>query len=282
MGEGNVAARIIDAGAEISGGVIGAGVGSIMTGLHGLPEALMGGGLGPTIAATIREAARRMLSRREEVRIGGAIRYACEAITERIESGESIRCDGFFDSEDSERSSASEIFEGVVLAAQRSYEERKVPFTGYLMANIAFESKVDRTTANWLIKTIQELTWTQLVLLSAVAQRDALDLPEIQIGKSEPTWSSWGLHTELANLAYGERELILSEKRRKPGIRIPGAKDDLSITSNGFYLRDHVLTNGGQICFAMMSLDRIDRSELSNVIACLRPATESQQRTAGS
>lgn len=61
--------------------------------------------------------------------------------------------------------------EGVLLAAQRSYEERKVEFFGYLMANVCFENEVDAYLANWTIRTAQELTWAQLVMLAALGRK---------------------------------------------------------------------------------------------------------------
>ena len=73
---------------------------------------LAGGGVGPTFAAGLKEVARRVLSRREEVRIGGAARCAWELITERLDAGDTLRGDGFFGTANPGQSSASEIFEG--------------------------------------------------------------------------------------------------------------------------------------------------------------------------
>ena len=271
MAKEDAASRIIDAGAEISGGLVGAGIGLL---LAGPPGALAGGGVGPTVAAGLKEAARRGLSRREEVRIGGAARCAWELITERLDAGDTFRDDGFFDTANPGQSSAGEIYEGTLLAAQRSYEERKVPFVGYLMANIAFERNVDRRSANWLIKTAQELTWTQLVLLSIVGQRDNLSLPDVQVGNHGRSWCSWGVHAELLNLAYGQRELILSEQRRAPDRKLP--VPNLNAPGHGFNLREHVLTAGGQLCYSMMSLDRIGSSEVEDVMNDLAPPAESE------
>jgi hypothetical protein len=268
------AARIIDAGSQISGGLVGAGLGLLMA---GPPGALAGGGLGPAFASGLKEVARRLLGRREEVRIGGALRYAYDAIKELEEGGNPIRTDDFFDITNSGQSSADEIVEGVLLAAQRSYEERKVQFIGYLMANIAFEEAVNRTSANWLIKTAQELTWTQLVLLSLVGRRETLNVPDVQIGRHEENWSSWGVHMELLNLAYGQRELILTERRPNltPGTKIPGTNFDLStMVGPSLRLRDQILTAGGQLCYTMMWLDRIDGSEIADVMKTLISTTE--------
>ena len=49
-----------------------------------------------------------------------------------------------------DRSFADEIIEGVLLAAQREYQEKKLPLYGNLLTNIAFRSDIDRVTANRL------------------------------------------------------------------------------------------------------------------------------------
>lgn len=81
---------------------------------------------GSMITAGLREVTRRVLSRREEARAGGAFLAAAEALEERQDAGQQLRDDGFFVRSNG-RADADEVVEGVLLAAQRSYEERKVP-----------------------------------------------------------------------------------------------------------------------------------------------------------
>jgi len=54
-----------------------------------------------------------------------------------------LRVDGFLDTDESGRSSAEEICEAVIRAAQREYEEKKIFFQGNLLGNIPFHPEVD-------------------------------------------------------------------------------------------------------------------------------------------
>jgi len=65
-----------------------------------------------------------------------------------------------------DRSTAEEIFEGVIFAAQREHEEKKLKFLGNLFANLAFNPQFDRTQSNLLIKIAQRCSYRQLCLLA--------------------------------------------------------------------------------------------------------------------
>jgi hypothetical protein len=116
----------------------------------------------------------RVLGHREEVRVGAAISFASAKINEKLENGERLRDDGFFTDEHDNRSTAKEVFEGVVLAAQREAEEKKVRLYGNLLANLAFESGIDRSQANFLLRLGEDLSYRQLCLLSLFAQNTLL------------------------------------------------------------------------------------------------------------
>lgn len=53
----------------------------------------------------------------------------------------------------------------MLLAAQRSYEERKVPYHGRLLSGIAFDSSISHTEANHLLRVFDALSYQQFVLL---------------------------------------------------------------------------------------------------------------------
>jgi hypothetical protein len=72
---------------------------------------------------------------RETKRIGATLTFAAAKIKERLDSGQNLRSDGFFDEDASNRAPADEIAEGVVIAAQREHEEKKLKFYGNLLAS---------------------------------------------------------------------------------------------------------------------------------------------------
>jgi hypothetical protein len=108
---------------------------------------------------------RRQLSDTEGQRIAQTVESAAEAIKVRLANGRQPRADWFSDAPHG-RNAAAEIFEGVLISAQREHEERKLRFFGNLLANLAFDPTVDRATANLLLRLGKSLSYRQLGLLS--------------------------------------------------------------------------------------------------------------------
>ena len=113
---------------------------------------------------------------REKTRIGAAFIYATRKAQQRLNNGHKIREDDFFSVHPPDRSAAEEIIEGVLIAAQREHEEKKVPYYGYLLANIAFTPTISRVHGNLLIRLGQSLSYNQLCLLAVFALKDKFGL----------------------------------------------------------------------------------------------------------
>ena len=162
-------AEAIDAGSEISGKRRRSRIGTLGCWSTG---ALGGAAAGPIIARALSwmagEVRERVTGPREDARIGAVLAYSVLAINDRIEQGEKPRDDGSWDDEETDRSTAKELAEGVVLSAQREYEERKLPFLGRLHASFVFDSSIDRSQANLLLRLFNDLSFQQLVLMQAI------------------------------------------------------------------------------------------------------------------
>jgi hypothetical protein len=155
---------LIEVGSEISGNLAGAAIGFL---LAGPPGAFAGAAATPLLTRTVRVAAdfaKRQLSHREEVRVGATIAYASAKIQERLAHGAIIRQDDFFRDAPGDRATAEEIVEGVLRAAQRDHEERKLQFYGKLIANITFRPDIDRYQANLFIRLAQQMSYRELCL----------------------------------------------------------------------------------------------------------------------
>ena len=158
--------ELISNGSDIAGAAIGAALGFLATGPVG---AGLGGAGGILVAKALRrigdEVSGRILGPREKVRVGGVLAIAASQIKSRIENGERIRTDGFFDEKESGRSDAEEVAENVLLKSQREPEEKKLPYMGHLLSNIAFDSQISPQMAHQIIKIAEQLTYRQLCLL---------------------------------------------------------------------------------------------------------------------
>jgi hypothetical protein len=245
--------RAIDAGMEILGGLAGLTVGGLVAG----PPGAVGGAIaGPAIAGGLKEVARRALGRREEARVGAAFGSAMLAVREHLDAGREVRTDGFFEPVLGRRPRAEEIVEGALVAAQREHEELKVIHYGYLLANVAFDSGIDLHTANWCLRTAQNLTWTQLVLLRIVSEGDLISTLPGVIGQNEPNWGAWTIHEQLADRGFGRRGLIYAPAEETPIHKIRYPNSDIN---------QQQLSPGGLLLHGLMWLGRIPASEVEAV-----------------
>jgi hypothetical protein len=168
---------MLNLGSELTGGSVGAAAGMFLAGPEG---AVVGSIVGTTMGLTLKqigdEVTRRFLSPREKKRTGTVIIHAANRIQSNRQNGHTLREDGFFSSTTTERSAAEEIAEGVILAAQKEYEEKKLAYFGNLLANIAFSSGVSRAHGDELIKIARNISYRQLCFLSIVGQKDKFNL----------------------------------------------------------------------------------------------------------
>lgn len=158
--------QLIEDGANISGAAAGAAIGLI----GGPVGVVVGAASGSVIASVLSrvgsEIQKRVTGPREHIRIGAVTGYAGAAIARRLNAGEQLRSDDFFDNSDNSPNKAEEILEGILLKARDSYQEKKLFYLGELYASIAFDHTISVDYANMLIAIAGELTYNQYVLLA--------------------------------------------------------------------------------------------------------------------
>lgn len=178
---------IISNGAELAGSAAGGALGFLAAGLIG---AAGGAVSGPLLGRVLKKISStiydRLFEEREKVRIGAATIFAIEKIQKFYEQGFEVRQDGFFNKNDTNRSAAEEILEGVFLKCKASYDEKKVKYYGYFFANVAFDSKFSVQEANFFLNMYERLTYRQLYLMRIFyspkkypLKRDELETKEI-------------------------------------------------------------------------------------------------------
>lgn len=144
--------------------------------------AIAGGAISPLFTRTLKKIGQdiknRVLSHREEVRVGATLTFAIQKIQDNLNDGQSIREDEFFREKLRERPAAEEILEGVLIASQREHEEKKLKFYGNLVANIAFHPEVSKEQANLLIKLGANISYYQMCLLNLAVNKHSFKLRE--------------------------------------------------------------------------------------------------------
>lgn len=171
--------RLIYDGAEIAGGAAASALGFLAGGPAG---AAVFGAIGAAAAVTLRhigeEVSERLLAPREQVRVGGVLAIAAGEIHQRLERGEALRADGFFEPKGASRSDAEEVAESVLLKSQREPEEKKIPYMGHLFAAVSFDPQISAQLAHQIIKTAEQLTYRQLCILKLAVVKQSFFLRE--------------------------------------------------------------------------------------------------------
>ncbi len=160
---------MLNGGFQLAGGAAAAAIGFLAGGPAG---AAVLGAAGAAVSQALshvgEEISQRLLGPREKMRVGGVLALAAARIKARIDAGEKVRSDGFFDEKVSGRSDAEEIAESVILRAQREAEEKKLPYMANLLANVVFEAGISVQMAHQISRTAESLTYRQLCILRLI------------------------------------------------------------------------------------------------------------------
>lgn len=251
--------KSFDIGGSLAGSLAGATVGAVAGPLGIVAGALLGTAAEQAIIVVGNEIKDRILSKRESQRVGIVYQIAGEKINANIEAGKLIRDDGFFEDEEGNRAPGEEILEGILLVAQREYEEKKLKYLGNLYANIVFEKEISPQNANALIKVAESLTYRQLCAIRVIVLFQ--DLPANQLKKTAyrrvSGTNNISIVSEIFDLyqksLLGSSDAILSAAGINPS--------KLRVVGNGAWL------------YKLMELHTIPRDDLLEIIEVLTGKT---------
>lgn len=240
---------MISFGSEILGTTIASTVGFAVGGPMG---AVIGAGGGVILSKGLlclaSEVTDRMLSDREKVRIGAVMGYSILKIEEKIKKGEIIRDDDFFNKDYSNRSDADEIYEGIIMSAQREHEEKKIKYLGNMMANLAFDENIDKDQANFYLEISKGLTFRQLCLIRLISKiRGNFYYKEIRKENYRKEKDFNSIEVSLLTEIYD----LFNKK--------------LVACGDGIYLLDIVDINPSKLVLDPMGLDLYDLMELEDI-----------------
>ena len=157
-------------------GTVGAAIGLF----GGPPGAILGGFVGGAFSTAVRKLAsemgKRFMGPREEARVGAVCALGAAEIVERINAGDKLREDGFFEEGEAGRSDAEEVWESLLSKCQREASERKLPYMGHLFAGLAFDATVDLDLAHQVISEAERLSYRQLCIVRVCALRESFNL----------------------------------------------------------------------------------------------------------
>lgn len=239
---------VIDSGA----GAVGAGVGVVIA---GPPGAVIGAVIPPVLSDVLR----RMLSKKERSRIEKVAELSTQMIQEKINNGVKPTANA-------KGEKIKELFEGTLLAAKDTYEEKKIPFIAQLFATAPFTNTPIENMVQSLI-TAEQLSYRQLCVLSVIGR------------------NQWG-----NALGLGEKP-FLNDKTKRLDEKIEGIYQDINhllilgiigqilekdaepaiVSGVGFVAPSNlVLLYPGRLLFNGMMLDYIEKVDTDAIIAVLK------------
>ena len=253
--------QIIEKGAQVTGATTGAILAcALETAWIGIgTTAIASTGVYQRIGA---EVANRLLSPREETRIGRVLKESAEFLVRRLEDdGASLRDDGFFDDPvNGDRPDAEQILEGVIRKAQGEYEERKLPYLSRLWANACIDESLGVGRINRLLKLADQLTYRQLVILSLVGEVSRTDENVYNLRthhyKEEPDFDF-----------LGETAMVLAELQALRGLECVGMTLTTSVT--GVIPSRVSIAVLGAVLHNTLELEAIPRGDRDHVIELL-------------
>ena len=171
---------VAEYGGVATGALVGAQLGTAVAG----PVGTIGGALVGTMLEKVfvwagEEINTRALSISENRKITTVYGLAEKRICNALDADLKLRSDSnFYSDMPDDRAPAAEILEGILFAAQRENEERKLPYLANLYANINFNENVSRPMANQLVTLAASVSYRQMTVLSVIGKcnEDILDI----------------------------------------------------------------------------------------------------------
>lgn len=270
------AIRLLKIGSGALGGLAGSAVGLFFGGPEG---AIAGGASGAAlkeVLSTVGEIGLRQLSRREEIRIGTAAISAGNTIALRLEAGEELRSDGFFEYEDEgSRSSGHEIFEGVLLKCKNAHEEKKIPYIANIFSNTAFSSDISSDEANYLLRLAESITFRQMCFLSIFERKTeiGIELPDRDLdAESKAMLQDLGALQEILLLVRDGLVHLPFENKTSESMAgaIVVADSELLISNLEEVIPNRMkLTELGRRCYEILGLGNIPVDDMAGALKTL-------------
>lgn len=245
-------------GSEISAGAIGGAIGLI----GGPLGAVARGGLGVLTAQLMNEVIERSLSDREKLRIAATSTFLFDGIAKRLNNGERIRDDDFFDRKTYERSKAEELFEGTLLKCANQFQEKKIRFVSKIFEKTIFDKSFSAETAHQLLVIVESLTYRKLCIISFYGRRHLEFTGEILM-KDVYSW--------YPNIKFSINEkLLIQDLFELINLDALDNGNMLMVTNKEVKPELLTLTEIGKSFYEIMDLIEIERDDIIPIIEGLK------------
>lgn len=238
----------------ITSKIVAAGSGAIIgTLIGGVPGTIIGAAYG----AAMDDISQRMLSPMEKNRLETIQKLAESKFKEQMERGAGLR-------KDINQINLKELYEGMLLTARESYEERKLPLIANLIATAPFTNTPVENLIQTLI-TAEQLSYRQLCIIGVIGQNEWENIFKLREeplqGKHYTDEKIMGIYQDLNYLvALGILGQVLAE----------GAGPAISSGAELIAPVNLVLLYPGKLLFNAMNLDTVDKKDFDEIVKILK------------
>lgn len=222
---------LIEAGAPVAGSMCSAAAAVVFETSSAAVQ------VDPRLACCLRAAAAEAAPisiPRERVRAGAVLAFAVEHSVTLGRAGRGLRTDAFFAGRPGARTAAGEVLEGIVSAARRSADERRVRHLGYLLAEVVHSADVDAELVGRGLRLAEQLNWRQLAILAGVGRRDRVPMPMGALEDEPASWTAWAAREDVVDLQRSELLAPPVAVPRPGGAAVPRLRvPDLRLTRRG-------------------------------------------------
>ena len=261
--------QILLKGTPITGGMIGGAIGLI----GGSVGIIAGEGLGVLATLLLNEVIERNLSDREKIRIAATSTFLLSGIAKRLENGEKIRDDDFFDKKTYKRSKAEELFEGTLLKCSNQFQEKKIKFISKIFEKTIFDKSISAESTHQLLVLIESLTYRKLCIISFYGRRNLDFLGEILMRDVY----SWYPHIKFTT----NEKLLLQDLYELIALDILNAGNMLMVTNKDITPDKLTLSEIGKSLYEIMDLNEIEQEDILPILEGLKYKTEWGKSTNG-
>ncbi|MEQ8908943.1 MAG: hypothetical protein RIC95_07110 [Vicingaceae bacterium] len=244
-------------GSEISAGAVGGAIGLI----GGPIGAIAGGTLGVLTGQILNEIIERKFSDRQKLRLAATTAFVFDGIASRINKGQTVRDDGFFDQAVFERSKAEELFEGTLIKCSTQYQEKKIKFISKIFEKAVFDKTISAESVNQLLEVSNSFSYRKLCLISLIGRR-SIDYRDLVLMRDVYSWyPTINFSVNLKLLLQDLYELV------NFGI----LKNQVLMVTNNEVIPDKLtLTEIGDSIFSVLDLVEIEKKDIDPIIEELK------------
>lgn len=250
-----IAGAAVGGAIELISGPAGVAVGGTIGLIIGPAGAILGGALGTAITIGVKEFISRQLSNRQEVRIAASTAFILMGVKNRIENGETIRNDSFFQ-QNGNRSSAQELFEGVLIKCKEEYQEKKIQYVTKIFEKTIFDKNISPETANQILSIAEKYTYRKICIISFFNRKE--DFNTSLLMKEPYSWYENATYTLTL-------EILKQDIFELANDGILDQNGFATFTKEDIIPFDYKLTTIGETIFKMMDLHLIPRLEIESI-----------------